>query len=204
MVSRSRRRSRLRSDVERGVALAEDERGLPAGGQRPEGVPGVARDQADVAGIDARALARPSGRPRRRLVTPHGLVDAEARSKTSMIPARSSWRPEISSVLSVSVNSRKPWSRRRRSAAGTSGCGGIEANRSVSSAPSASLTVSPRVAASIRNTARADVGERHVDPGERQRLRIGDQPGEPQPQRGGVVEDAVERGRTSRGPAASR
>ena len=56
-------------------------------------------------------------------------------------------------MLSVSVNSRKPWSRRRRRAAGTSGWGGIVANRSVSSALSASLIVMPRVAASIRSTA---------------------------------------------------
>ena len=51
------------------------------------------------------------------------------------------------------LKSRKPWSRSRRSAAGTSGWGGIEAKRSVSSAPSASLVAIPRVAASIRRTA---------------------------------------------------
>ncbi len=42
-------------------------------------------------------------------------------SKTSITPAFSNCRPEISSVLSVSVNSRKPCSRSRRRAAGTSG-----------------------------------------------------------------------------------
>jgi hypothetical protein len=39
-----------------------------------------------------------------------------------------------------------------------------------------------------------DVCERHVHAGERERLGVGDQVGEPQPQRGGVVEDAVEGG----------
>jgi len=42
-------------------------------------------------------------------------------------PAASRCRPKISSVLSVSVNSREPWSRSRRSAAATSGWGGIVA-----------------------------------------------------------------------------
>jgi hypothetical protein len=68
-------------------------------------------------------------------------------------PPCSSCRPEISSVLSVSVKSRKPWWRSRRSAAGTSGCGGIEANRFVSPSASASLIAMSRVAASILSTA---------------------------------------------------
>ena len=79
---------------------------------------------------------------RRRLVAPYGLVDAETPLE-QVDHTRSSWRPEISSVLSVSVNSRNPWSRSLRRAAGTSGWGGMVANRSVSSAPSASLTVMP-------------------------------------------------------------
>jgi alpha,alpha-trehalose phosphorylase len=75
------------------------------------------------------------------------------RSKRSMSPATSNCRPEISSVLSVSVNKRKPWSRSGSRAAGTSGCAGIEATLSVSSAPSLSLMGIPRVAASIRRAA---------------------------------------------------
>jgi hypothetical protein len=75
------------------------------------------------------------------------------RSKRSMSPACSNCRPEISSVLSVSVNKRKPWSRSGSRAAGTSGCAGIEATLSVSSAPSLSLMGIPRVAASIRRAA---------------------------------------------------
>src|SRR5580693_1832844 len=63
------------------------------------------------------------------------------RSNTSITPACSSCRPEIASVLSVSVNSRKPWSRSLRRAPGTSGCGGMVANRSVSSAALASKTM---------------------------------------------------------------
>ncbi|MGH3285646.1 MAG: hypothetical protein ACRDPD_13345 [Streptosporangiaceae bacterium] len=43
---------RLRADTERGVALAEDEAGLPAGRAGTDRVPDVARDQADVARID--------------------------------------------------------------------------------------------------------------------------------------------------------
>ena len=43
---------RLRPDVERGVALAKDERGLPADRAGTARVPDVARDQADVARID--------------------------------------------------------------------------------------------------------------------------------------------------------
>jgi hypothetical protein len=43
----------------------------------------------------------------------------------------------------------------------------------------------PRVAASIRSTA-ADVGERHIDPGESERLGARDQPGKPQLHGGGV------------------
>src|SRR6185312_7359615 len=40
----------------------------------------------------------------------------------------------------------------------------------------------------------ADVGERDVDAGERERLRVEDQVGEPQAQGGGVVEDPVKGG----------
>ena len=43
---------RLWPDAERGVALAKDERGLPAGRPGTDRVPDVARDQADVARID--------------------------------------------------------------------------------------------------------------------------------------------------------
>jgi len=62
-------------------------------------------------------------------------------------------RPWTASVLSVRQNSRKPAARSRPSAAGTSGCGGMVANRSVSSAASAAVMARPRVAASIRSTA---------------------------------------------------
>ena len=51
----------------------------------------------------------------------------------------------------------------------------------------------------------ADVGERNVDAGERERLRVGDQIGEPQAHGGGVVEDPVKDGAASnRGRAGSR
>src|ERR1700759_2699556 len=43
---------RLWADVQRCVALAKDEGGLPAGRDGTEGVPDVARDEADVAGIE--------------------------------------------------------------------------------------------------------------------------------------------------------
>ena len=48
---------RLRADVERGVALAKDQRGLPAGRAGADRVPDVARDQADAARIDAASAA---------------------------------------------------------------------------------------------------------------------------------------------------
>ena len=48
---------RLRAHVERGVALAQDERGLPARRNSAEGVPDVARDQAEPAGSTASATA---------------------------------------------------------------------------------------------------------------------------------------------------
>jgi hypothetical protein len=40
----------------------------------------------------------------------------------------------------------------------------------------------------------ADAGERNVDAGQRERLRVGDQPGEPQAHGGGVVENPVKGG----------
>ena len=55
--------------------------------------------------------------------------------------------------LSVRVNSRKPASRSLRSAAGTSGCGGIAENFSVSSFLSVSPILIPRLSASIFITA---------------------------------------------------
>ena len=43
---------RLRADVEWGIALAKDERGLPTGCDSAQRVPDVARDQADAARFD--------------------------------------------------------------------------------------------------------------------------------------------------------
>src|SRR5580693_571702 len=68
---------RLRADVERGVALAQDEPGLPAGRGSTDGVPYMTRDQADMARIDLeRGRYRVVGL-RRGLVAAHGPVDAE-------------------------------------------------------------------------------------------------------------------------------
>src|ERR1700678_1592396 len=68
---------RLRADRERCVALAQDEPGLPAGRARPDRVPDVACDQADVAGVEVERGRYRLVRLRRGLVTVHGLVDAE-------------------------------------------------------------------------------------------------------------------------------
>ena len=69
----------LRADVQRRVALTEDEPGLPAGREGTQRVPGVAGDQADVARSNPgrRAGHRVVGLWRR-LVAPYGLIDAEA------------------------------------------------------------------------------------------------------------------------------
>src|SRR6478672_7695114 len=68
---------RLRADVERGVALAKDERGLPAGRDGADRVPDVGRDQADVTRIDLERGGHRVVGLRRWLVAAHGLVDAE-------------------------------------------------------------------------------------------------------------------------------
>src|SRR5215469_4543508 len=69
------------------------------------------------------------------------------------MPPCSSWRVCTSSRLSVRVKSRKPALRSLRSAAGTSGWGGMVENFSVSSFLSASQSLMPRVSASIFITA---------------------------------------------------
>ena len=116
------------------------------------------------------------------------------RSNRSITPAASSCRPEISSVLSVSVNSRKPWSRSRRSAAGTSGWGGIVAEPAGEFGAGG---ITDRYAAGGSEHPEhgtAGAGERNVDAGQRERLRVGDQPGEPQAHGRGVAENPVKDG----------
>src|SRR6266702_3277879 len=68
---------RLRSDVEWGVALAKDERGLPAGRGSADRVPDVGRDQADAARFDLECGGNRVVGLGRWLVASHGLVDAE-------------------------------------------------------------------------------------------------------------------------------
>src|SRR5580658_1320401 len=69
---------RLRADLERGVALAKDQRRLPAGRASTDRVPDMARDQADVTGIKPKRGGHRVVSLRRWLVAPHGLVNAEA------------------------------------------------------------------------------------------------------------------------------
>src|SRR5271170_5326761 len=68
---------RLRADVERGVALTQDERGLPAGRAGADGVPDVTGDQADVARVTFECGGDRVVGLRGRLVPLDGLVDAE-------------------------------------------------------------------------------------------------------------------------------
>ena len=69
---------RLRADVQRGVAFAQDEAGLPAGSQSTQRVPDVAGDQADVARVQAELVDDRTVRLRSRLMAPNRLVHAEA------------------------------------------------------------------------------------------------------------------------------
>ena len=68
--------ARLRADVQRAVALTEDEPGLPAGRDGTQRVPGVARDQADVAQSDPELAGDRALSLRCRLVAAYGLIDA--------------------------------------------------------------------------------------------------------------------------------
>jgi hypothetical protein len=73
----------------------------------------------------------------------------------------------------------------------------MEAKRSVNSAMSVSSSEMWRVAANIRRNRFADVAERYVDAGERQRIGVCNQSAEREPHRGRVAKDPVERGSKS-------
>src|SRR5215469_4930590 len=68
---------RLRADGEGGVALTQDERGLPAGRRGADRVPDMGRDQADVAGVDLERGGHEVVGLRGWLVAFDGLVDTE-------------------------------------------------------------------------------------------------------------------------------
>jgi hypothetical protein len=74
---------RLRPDVERGVALAKDERGLPAGRAGTDRVPDVARDQADVARVQGTIPLLAYGQSVANAAQPHTV-----RSDSAADPAR--------------------------------------------------------------------------------------------------------------------
>ena len=81
------------------------------------------------------------------------IIDAEPALEGIQQAGSLELSPEISAVLLVSVQSRKPARFNFSSASGTSGCAGIEANFSVSSARSAALIEMPQVVATIFRTA---------------------------------------------------
>ena len=97
----------------------------------------------------------------------------------------------------MSVNSRKPWPRRRRRAAGTSGWGVVE-SEPVGELGAVGVADRDATGGGEHPQHRtADVGERHIDASERERLGVRDQPGKPQPHGAGVIEEPVE-GRADR------
>src|SRR6516164_8039524 len=65
---------RLRADIEGGVAVAENEGGLPAGRGGTDGVPDVAGDQADGVSIRAEGGGDRTVSLLGRLVAPDGLI----------------------------------------------------------------------------------------------------------------------------------
>jgi hypothetical protein len=86
-----------------------------------------------------------------------GRVQLELRGFEPMaiawLPPSFSWRPEMAAALSVKVNRSKPAAFNRRKAPGTSGYGGIVANRSVSSSRSVAVILTPLGVAICSRTA---------------------------------------------------
>jgi acyl-CoA synthetase (AMP-forming)/AMP-acid ligase II len=182
---------RLRADIQRRVALTKDERALPASRAGADRVPDVARDQADVAGSDLERGGYRVVGLLGRLVPLDGLVDAEAaleqvdHARLLQLPARDlqrvvGEREQPEAVLVELAQGRGDFGVGRHRGEPVGELGGVR----VPDGDTAGGGEHPEHGA-------ADVGERDVYAGQRERLGVGDQVREPQPHGGRVVENPV-------------
>jgi hypothetical protein len=154
----------------------------------------VARDQADVARIDLECGGYRLVGLWRRLVAFHGLVDAEAAFEQVDDAAMLQLTPV--DLQRVVGKREQPEAMVAEPAQGRGDLGmGRHGGEPVGELRTVGVTDGDVTRGGEHpEHGTADVGERDVDARERERLGVGDQPGEPQAHGGGVIENPVKGG----------
>ena len=143
---------RLGADAQNIVADPLDQRGFPARRHGAKRVPGMARDKAELRGLDTELLLDISVSLARRLMVLHAV-----RAETPLEKIDDAAMFKLAGLYFEQIVGEREQPETRvaqfASAAGTSGCGGIVENFSFSSSLSASSILMPCVSASIFITA---------------------------------------------------